>query len=401
MTALPAALSVAPVPPCQLSRCAPIITTSCLLASALDLADDVHRIAAVVEEARLDVELQLHGNLVIEQTRDPVVVLGRQRHHRRWYRIFRVARAAGLREDGSALTRGRRRCARRLRRLRPREIDSARAGTADSPPAARSVWTGGADRCRAGRTLAPVLPSGRLGERREVRVGSAHRRAAEGSSADSRPVPRSSILPLSVPLYFAKSPSLLITTIVASPVTGRWCPAYRRAGTPMSGAYCGSIRCAEKRVNVQPRPNGPHFSWCALMPHSPSCFTTQSAALKKPGELVRRGTRHVGQIEQMLHHLRVLQRLLANPMDDVEIDRLLGDERCRDQQGDDRGRERTFPSQASLPEPGHISLPLSDHPAWMLRTRREDQRQDCGSRKPKSEASDFLTAVRVIARPGS
>ena len=43
------------------------------------------------EEAGLDVELELHGNLVIEQARDAVVMLGRQRHHRRRNGILRVA----------------------------------------------------------------------------------------------------------------------------------------------------------------------------------------------------------------------------------------------------------------------------------------------------------------------
>ena len=69
------------------------------LPAAGNVADDVDRIHAVVEEARFDVEFELHRDLVIEQARDAVVVLRRQHDHRRRDRIFRIARAAALREQ--------------------------------------------------------------------------------------------------------------------------------------------------------------------------------------------------------------------------------------------------------------------------------------------------------------
>ena len=77
--------------------------------------------------------------------------------------------------------------------------------------------------------------------------------------------------------------------IVTSPVTVPFVPGEYANGNPMSGAYCGSSKFAEKCVYVQPRPNGPHVSSWASMPHSFNCFTTQSAAAKYPGELVSRG----------------------------------------------------------------------------------------------------------------
>ena len=43
----------------------------------------------------------------------------------------------------------------------------------------------------------------------------------------------------------------------------------------------------------------------------------------------------------MLHHLRVLQRLLADLVDDVEIDGVLGDEGCRRHEREEGGGART------------------------------------------------------------
>ena len=72
------------------------------LAPARDLADDVHRIGAVVQEFRLDFEFQLDGNLVIQQTQHAVVVFRRQHDRGRRNRILGIARSGGLAEHGAA-----------------------------------------------------------------------------------------------------------------------------------------------------------------------------------------------------------------------------------------------------------------------------------------------------------
>ena len=66
ITAEPAALSVAPVPVCHESKCAPSITSSSALFVPGMLADDVERIEVGVVEGVADVHLERHRNLLVE-----------------------------------------------------------------------------------------------------------------------------------------------------------------------------------------------------------------------------------------------------------------------------------------------------------------------------------------------
>ena len=75
-TALPAALSVAPVPSVPGIEVRADHHHFIALGVAGNLGDDVEGIRVVVEELGLDVEGELDGELVIEQPRDAVIVLG-------------------------------------------------------------------------------------------------------------------------------------------------------------------------------------------------------------------------------------------------------------------------------------------------------------------------------------
>ena len=66
ITADPAALSVAPVPVCHESKCAPSITSSSALSVPRNFADDVERVQVGVVERVLDVELERDRDLLVE-----------------------------------------------------------------------------------------------------------------------------------------------------------------------------------------------------------------------------------------------------------------------------------------------------------------------------------------------
>ena len=82
----PSALSVAPVPVCHESRCAPTITISSLIALSVPgiSAMTLWVLRSLFVEGRLDLDGELHRNLLLQHARDQVVVLGRQddRRHR-------------------------------------------------------------------------------------------------------------------------------------------------------------------------------------------------------------------------------------------------------------------------------------------------------------------------------
>ena len=84
--ALPSALSVAPVPVCHESRCAPTITISSFTALSVPgiSADHVVRVAIRFVVGRLNLHRELHRNLLLEHLRHQVVVLGGEddRRHR-------------------------------------------------------------------------------------------------------------------------------------------------------------------------------------------------------------------------------------------------------------------------------------------------------------------------------
>ena len=110
ITAEPAALSVAPVPLCQPSKCAPSMTISSALSvpgiSAMTL------IAVLVLGHRvLDRQLDADRHVLLEHAREPAVVLdgdhdGRRNHRREAHearRALRVVDAALLHEDRAAV----------------------------------------------------------------------------------------------------------------------------------------------------------------------------------------------------------------------------------------------------------------------------------------------------------
>ena len=57
----------------------------------------------------------------------------------------------------------------------------------------------------------------------------------------------SAILPRSLPRNFSRSASFSSTASIGSPAIGPSTPDDHARGNPINGAYCGSIRCAEKR----------------------------------------------------------------------------------------------------------------------------------------------------------
>ena len=105
ITADPAALSVAPVPACHESKCAPSITTSSARSVPGSSPSRVKLSSVLVVEAVLDVQLDLHRQLAGHQARDAVVVFGGHHDLRRDDR--RVGVAIGRRcvghEDGAVV----------------------------------------------------------------------------------------------------------------------------------------------------------------------------------------------------------------------------------------------------------------------------------------------------------
>src|SRR5579871_5665127 len=82
-TEQPVALSVAPVPPCQESKCAPSMTISSFLRPPSISPTTLKRIGGRIDELGLDIEFQLHGDVVLQQAHDAVVVFRRERDNRR------------------------------------------------------------------------------------------------------------------------------------------------------------------------------------------------------------------------------------------------------------------------------------------------------------------------------
>ena len=82
ITAELTALSVAPVPVCHESKCAPIITISLGLVGARNLGDDVVRIERRVDEPVADVHRQLDRHLLLEHAQQATVMLAREHDHR-------------------------------------------------------------------------------------------------------------------------------------------------------------------------------------------------------------------------------------------------------------------------------------------------------------------------------
>jgi hypothetical protein len=76
----------------------------------------------------------------------------------------------------------------------------------------------------------------------------------------------------------------------SAPVTAPLVPRDHALGTPPSRAYPGSTSASSNRCTDHARPKRPHGSSRGLAaPHDASVRTAQSAALRCPGEPVRRG----------------------------------------------------------------------------------------------------------------
>jgi len=105
MTAEPAPLSVAPVPPCQESKCPPSMDNfvGFGFVGAGNFANDVEGHQIVVPELALDIELHGDGNFLVQHTVDAAVVFASYGDARRSRRIFLfVAAASLLDENGSS-----------------------------------------------------------------------------------------------------------------------------------------------------------------------------------------------------------------------------------------------------------------------------------------------------------
>src|SRR5690349_20305253 len=69
---------------------------------------------------------------------------------------------------------------------------------------------------------------------------------------------RSTILPASWPLYFAKSASVFASKYTTSLVTAPFVDGDHAFGYAITGMNCGSTTVAVNFLSAQPRPNGPH-----------------------------------------------------------------------------------------------------------------------------------------------
>ena len=106
----------------------------------------------------------------------------------------------------------------------------------------------------------------------------------------SRASPSSRILPRSLPLYFSRSASFLMSTLTTSPSTVPWVPGVHALGSAYSWVRRGSSISTLADSNSQPRPKSSNASSCALVsPHSPNFCRVQALARVMAGELVRRG----------------------------------------------------------------------------------------------------------------
>ena len=96
------------------------------------------------------------------------------------------------------------------------------------------------------------MPNGRDGSSTFARAASSslvsRRKGASLMGWTSFCTIESTIFPASLPLYLSKSPSFEITAAMGSAVTIPFVPGVQANGNPIKGWYCGSCRCAAKRV---------------------------------------------------------------------------------------------------------------------------------------------------------
>jgi hypothetical protein len=98
------------------------------------------------------------------------------------------------------------------------------------------------------------------------------------------------ILPASLPRNFSRSASVFASKCTTSAVTAPFVDGDHAFGNPINGDAYGSITSAEKDLNDQPRPKGPHgssFAFC--IPHFAIVSRDHSLARFMFGELVSLG----------------------------------------------------------------------------------------------------------------
>ena len=273
------------------------------LASARNLSDDVHRVHPVVEEARLNVELKLHGNLAIEQARDAVVMLRRQHHHRRWNRILRIARAAGLREDGAPFTAAAA-GAHRDRDALVREEFIERALELCASAKGSALPARPADRVGARRPLTPAALTGirRLCDRRKLRIRSpqperlqAHLQLASGAEQHHLPFEHPFVL---VEVRFVVDRD--DHRVAADGAVGARRIGERRADE-RRGLGLGHVR-REARVRPAAPERAPFFLVCADAPVTQPLDDPVGRA-EEAGRVREPRAAHIGQVKEVLHHL--------------------------------------------------------------------------------------------------
>jgi hypothetical protein len=96
ITALPAPLSVAPVPECQESKCAPHHHDLVLAGAAADLSNDIAALDIAVGDRHLQIEPHAHGLFLLHEPDHSPVMLGGDDEGRRGQRIARPIRPGGL-----------------------------------------------------------------------------------------------------------------------------------------------------------------------------------------------------------------------------------------------------------------------------------------------------------------
>ena len=256
------------------------------LVAARQLGDHVEGVLVVVVKLVLDIEFQRHGNLLIDQPGDAIVVLRRERDGGNRQRILLVLRARAGREHGAAVA------------ARPFGDSHQRAFVRQEliqlvPESQRAAARGAGWRPGSRAERAVVGGVRRRAQREDLRgqigVGECLRQWRGQRLELPRGVEQHD---LALQLAF----ELLHVVCGSNDREHRlsrdlpFVPGDHGRLKPISGAYCGSLSCALNFTCDQPRPNGPHSSSAACSsPQELNWRTAHSAAAFSPGDPVSRG----------------------------------------------------------------------------------------------------------------
>ena len=312
------------------------------LAGAGQFAGHRERILVVVQKLVLNVELQGHRNLLVEEPRDAVVLLHFQRYRWRRHRLLGILRSSGCAEHdaaGGPITR--RQCHQhalvgqelvhlvakllaRLARFRTEGLPRGR------PARARRLSGNERNRIGKGRTRRRI---GRQHLRRQFGVGEALQRRL-GFRGQRRGILQQHDLALELPFELVE--------IRIGPEDGQYrlsrnrTVRARRPG-PRETVQRRILRFLQAPAEVDASPAAPEGSpllhtgisqpplgHAADCPFG-GCFQTRRA--RQPG------TVHVGQVKGVFHHLGILEFLSLDAIDGVQIHLLFSQqERSKQQQ---------------------------------------------------------------------